>query len=410
MTTTQLLRTHPRYLSYGFLHFFFSAVGQTFFISLFVESISERMGWAAGTFAGIYSGLTLVAAFTLPVIGSFVDKVRVRYVSTATITALILGCCLVALSPSTVPLVLGLFICRLGGQGVLTLIGSTTIGRYFQRGRGKALSASLIGTPLSEVVLPLGAVALLGAYGYPTVWLAAASVLALVFLPAVWLLIRRHDAFQRADSVAEEQASAIDGPEEIRSWTRSEVLRDRRFHLLLPAFIFSPMVVTGVIFNQSLIAEARGFTLEWMAVGISAFGLARVICLLGAGEVADRFGPRRVLRIVHLPALIGVIIFLLFRGELVVPVFFALVGTTAGIESVLWPALWSEWYGPRFLGRIKGLLKVLVVLASAVAPVVFSVGLQWSLRGTFLLLGAYVLTVLLVNQLAPAHRRPKINA
>lgn len=53
MTMLQLLRTHPRYLTYGFLHFFFSSVGQTFFISLFVVSVTARMGWEEGTFAAL---------------------------------------------------------------------------------------------------------------------------------------------------------------------------------------------------------------------------------------------------------------------------------------------------------------------------------------------------------------------
>ena len=397
MTTTQLLKTHPRYLTYGFLHFFFSAVGQTFFISLFVDSISEAMGWAEGTFAGIYSSLTLVAAFTLPLIGSQVDKLRVRYVSTAVILSLVLGCCLIALAPSAVLLVAGLFICRLGGQGVLTLIGSTTIGRYFTAGRGKALSASIIGTPIAEVIIPLGAVYLLQSRGYGTVWLVAAATLLFIFLPAVWTLIRRHDNFQRADTVAVEQAErAADGFVEQRSWTRPEVLRDGRFWTLLPAYVFTPFMFTGLMFNQLLIADQRGYTAQWMAVGISAYGIARVLCLLGAGELADRYGARRVLRFVYFFAFTGILCLWGLHGAAAVPLFFGLAGITAGVESVLWPALWSDWYGPRFLGSIKSMLKVVVVVASAIAPVIFSFGIQWSLSGTLMLLLGYCGLVVLL--------------
>ncbi|OAV43617.1 MFS transporter [Lewinella sp. 4G2] len=402
MTITELLRRHSRYLTYGFLHFFFSAVGQTFFISLFVDAISDRMAWEAGTFATIYSALTLVSAFVLPIIGAQVDRLRVRYVSTATIISLALGCCLVALSPNAVGLVAGLFICRMGGQGVLTLIGSTTIGRYFQEGRGKALSASLIGTPVAEVVLPVGAVLLLEAYGYEYVWLAAAATLLLLFLPAVWTLIRRYDNFQTADSVASEQAAAADGAAEQRSWTRAEMVRDLRFYLLLPAFIFTPFMFTGLIFNQNLIAEIRGYSLSWMALGISAYGTARVLCLLIAGEVVDRFGARNVLRFVYVFQFLGLFALWAWDHELAVPAFFALAGITAGTESVIWPALWSEWYGPRYLGSIKSLLKVVVVVASAVAPIVLSYGIQWSLDWSLLGLVVYSGGVFLLAQVGVA--------
>lgn len=398
MTITQLIRRHPRYLTYGFLHFFFSGVGQTFFISLFVASFSERMEWGDGTFATIYSALTLTAAFVLPVIGGKVDTFRVRYVSTATILSLALGCTLVALAGNAYVLVAGLFICRLGGQGVLTLIGSTVIGRYFQEGRGRALSASMIGIPVAEVIVPISVVFLLEAYGYEYVWLVAAATLLLVFLPAVWTLIRRYDNFQRADTVATEQAAAAKDAAVQRSWTRSEMLRDRRFHLLAPAFLYSPFMVTGLIFNQGLIAENRGYTAAWMALGISSFGIARIACLLVAGEVADRFGARRVLRIVYLPALLGLLGFWSVGSEWTVPFLFVLVGTTAGIESVLWPALWSEWYGPRYLGAIKSALKVVVVVSSAVAPIVFSLGIRWDFNSFLLLLAGYTALNLALTQ------------
>lgn len=398
MTITQLIRRHPRYLTYGFLHFFFSGVGQTFFISLFVASFSERMEWGDGTFATIYSALTLTAAFALPVIGGKVDTFRVRYVSTATILSLALGCTLVALAGNAYVLVAGLFICRLGGQGVLTLIGSTVIGRYFQEGRGRALSASMIGIPVAEVIVPISVVFLLEAYGYEYVWLVAAATLLLVFLPAVWTLIRRYDNFQRADTVATEQAAAAKDAAVQRSWTRSEMLRDRRFHLLAPAFLYSPFMVTGLIFNQGLIAENRGYTAAWMALGISSFGIARIACLLVAGEVADRFGARRVLRIVYLPALLGLLGFWSVGSEWTVPFLFVLVGTTAGIESVLWPALWSEWYGPRYLGAIKSALKVVVVVSSAVAPIVFSLGIRWDFNSFLLLLAGYTALNLALTQ------------
>ena len=403
MTTRELLSIHPRYLTYGFLHFFFSAVGQTFFISLFVAAISVRMGWAEGTFATLYSALTLTAAFLLPVVGNYVDKLRVRYLSTAAILTLVVGCSLVALSPNATLLVLGLFLCRLGGQGVLTLIGSTTIGRYFQEGRGKALSASLLGIPVAEVILPIGAVYLLEAYGYGAVWLVAAGALLLIFLPAVWTLIRRYDNFQTAATVAEEQAElATEGSVEQRSWTRSEMLRDRRFHLLLPVVIFTPFMFTGLMFNQSLIAELRGYTLAWMALGISAYGGSKVLCLLLAGGISDRFGPRRVLRLVYLFAFLGLFCLWAIPGKAAVPLFFALAGITSGVESVLWPALWSEWYGPRHLGGIKSLLKVVVVLASALAPVVISFGIQWSLPGTLLTLVVYSGVCLALTQVRGA--------
>lgn len=380
MNMLQLIRTHPRYLSFGFLHYFFSAVGQTFFISLFVVGMSERMNWGDGTFAGIYSSVTLAAAFLLPVIGVQVDRLRVRYVSTLTASLLIIALTTLAFTQSIYFLIPALFVVRLGGQGVLPLIGSTTIGRYFTEERGRALSASIIGISLAEVLIPPAAVWLMERQGYETVWLVMAGIVAAIFIPAVWLLISRYDNFQTGDTVAKEQAAKAPEATPQTSWTRGEVLRDRRFQLLIPVFIFLPFVFTGLVFNQSVIGEQRGYTAAWMALGLSSYGLAKVVCLLSAGGLSDKHGPGNLLRFAYLPLLVGMAILLVFPGDYSVPLFFGLAGITAGVESVLMPALWAERYGPRFLGSIKSTVRLLVVLASAAAPIVFSLGFRWGVE------------------------------
>jgi MFS family permease len=381
---------NPRYLTFGFLHFFFSSVGQTFFISLFVARMTERMDWADSTFAGLYSGVTLTAALLLPLIGRQVDTLRVRYVSTVTAAFVVLGTVLLAFSQVTWVLVAGLFLVRLGGQSVLPLIGSTTIGRYFEQRRGRALSLSILGISVAEVILPPLATYVMVSYGYPVVWGLAGGAVAFLFVPAVWLLIGRYDAFQRADTVASRARAQVPGeskPED--SFTRRQVLADRRFQLILPIVLFIPFVFTGLVFNQSVIAEQRGYTAELMAYGLSAYGLVRVVFLLTGGDLVDRIGPHRLLRFTLLPAVSGLLVLLLVDASWSVPVFFGLFGTSAGVESVMMPALWAQRYGPRYLGSIKSTVRLFVVVASAAAPILFSYGLGWGLAFWLTLLIGY---------------------
>ena len=400
MSLIRLWRRHPRQLGYGFLHFFSGAVGQTFFVSLFVAGVTARLGWGEDTFASFYSGVTLVAAFALPAVGSVVDKYPVRYVSTAAALALSMALMTLALAESAWAFVPALFVARLGGQGTLPLIGSTTVGRYFDRERGRALSATAIGTSLGEIAIPPLAVWSIGAHGYPSAWLAAAAYMALVFLPLVWWLVRRDDAFQTAGGVANAPVGGL-APKPIatptRSWTRKEVLSDARFRLVVPALVLSPFVLTGVIFNQGLIAETRGYTPAWMALGISGYGLARATMTLLGGGLVDRFGAARLIQLVAAPMLLGLAVLLLVEGAWSVPAFFGLAGLATGAESVVWPALWAERYGPGHLGSIKSATRLLMVLTTAAAPVLFAWVLGWGL-GVLLvgLLGYALLAVGLV--------------
>ena len=398
---------NARYLAFGFLHFFCSAVGQTFFVSLFVAGVTARLGWADGTFAQLYSGVTLLAAGLLPAVGTQLDRRSVRAVSTATALALAAGLVTLALTQNTLLFAAALLVVRLGGQGVLPLIGSTSVGRFFTERRGRALSLAVIGVSVAEVTVPPAATYAIGAFGHPAVWLAAAGLLLVGFVPAVWGLVRRGDSFQSADAVAAAQAEAagrltpaavaVDAtpaaadvaPAVQRSWTRGEALRDSRFWAMVPAYVLTPVAMTGIVFNQSLLADARGFTAAWMAVGLSVFGAARAAMTLGGGALADRLGPARLLRYAYAPSLLGLAILAAVESRWAVPGFFALAGLTAGTESVLWPALWAGRYGPQFLGSIKSAARVIAVLSTAAAPVVFSVGFGASPRLTLLTVVGY---------------------
>lgn len=324
------------------------------------------------------------------------DRLRIRYVSTTVAALLVLACLAIAYTANLYLFVVALFFVRLGGQGVMTLIGSTVTGRYFNEGRGKALSAAIMGISMAEVIIPSLAVYVMSKHGYGPVWIGMAVLLLVVFIPAVWFLIGRYDNFQRGDTVAEEQANADPTQAGLASWTRGEVLRDRRFQLLIPVFVFLPFVFTGLVFNQSVIAELRGYTAELMAIGLSTYGASRIVFLLGAGSLSDKYGPANLLPLAYGPMLIGLVCLLLIKGSSSVLIFFALGGMTAGMESVLMPALWAERYGPRFLGSIKSTVRLLVVLASAAAPIVFSYGFRLGLETWLGLLVAYGVVCLLL--------------
>ena len=44
---------------------------------------------------------------------------------------------------------------RLAGQGLTTHTATTTIARYFEKSRGRALSTAWLGLSLAEFILPL---------------------------------------------------------------------------------------------------------------------------------------------------------------------------------------------------------------------------------------------------------------
>ncbi|MEM6804127.1 MAG: MFS transporter, partial [Bacteroidota bacterium] len=189
MNYLQLLRKYPNYISYGALHFFFSSPGQTFFISLFVIYFTKELEISQLDFDWLYSGGTLLSALILPMIGSWVDVIRLRYFSIALGICFALICVGVALSNSIYVLFFLIFGLRLCGQALMTLTANTAIGRFFHKTRGKALSLTNFGVSIGETILPPLIADLILLIGWRLSWGIVAVSLVLVFIPLVIVLI-----------------------------------------------------------------------------------------------------------------------------------------------------------------------------------------------------------------------------
>lgn len=79
----KLLSTSSNYIGFGFIHYFFSSLGQTFLISVYVKYFVEAATIDNEAFSWIYTSATLSGAFLLPFIGGLVDEVTLRYFSLA---------------------------------------------------------------------------------------------------------------------------------------------------------------------------------------------------------------------------------------------------------------------------------------------------------------------------------------
>ena len=92
---------------------------------------------------------------------------------------------------SAVMLAFTFFGLRFFGQGMLTHVPMTAMGRWFNRKRGRAVSIAALGMPTSEAVFPLIAVMLIGLVGWRLTWVVGAIALVVVPVPVLMVLLRR---------------------------------------------------------------------------------------------------------------------------------------------------------------------------------------------------------------------------
>ena len=374
MSYWSLFTTYPRYLSYGLLHSFFSGFGQTFLIALFVPYFREAFSLDSEEFGIIYSQATLVSAFLIPLIGPFIDNVNLKGFSYFTGLGIITACLVLGSAQSLVTLFIGLALIRLMGQGLMSHINVTAISRFFDKTRGRALSVSQLGFPLSEAIWPILVTGILSVAHWRTGFFAMAAMIALVFFPLSYFLIDAKEKF--SSGVLVKRGKLFKSNIKIL-WRETMLFRHPFFFLVLPLSLLPPFLLTGVFINQTDIASLKNWSMGTMASSFFGFAIFRLAFSFGVGPLVDRFTAQRLLPFTLIPHILA---FLLFGIG---------VGTGMNIKSALWP----EVFGTKHLGKIRSFIAPLAVLSTAVAPWVFGWyfshyksldGLVWSSVGVML--------------------------
>ena len=140
---------------FGFIFTFFSSFGQSFFLGLFNAPIRNELGISHGQFGNIYATATICSSLLLIWVGKKIDDYRILNYSFFVIILLFLSSLFFSFINSIYFLALGIFLMRFSGQGLMSHTSTTTISRFFERTRGKALSTAWFGLSTSEFILPV---------------------------------------------------------------------------------------------------------------------------------------------------------------------------------------------------------------------------------------------------------------
>ena len=355
-------RANLRWLAVGLLLTFASGFGQTWFISLFAGAIKDAHGLTDGSWGSLYTVATLGSAALMFWRGSVADTIPLSRLAPVLSVLFGLACVVLALAGNVWFLGLALFLLRFCGQGMVSHVAMTAMGRWFEARRGQAVSIAILGHPAGEIVIPLATVLAIATIGWRPTWIAVAVVLVVVVAPLLWVLLR-------ADRMPKEQTAAreIAGLHG-RQWRRGDAVRHWLLPALLPVLLTPGFISTVVFFHQVHIAEVKGWTLVDMAPGYTAFATATVASTFLAGWAADRFGPQRLLPGLLLPMGVGVA--LIWPAEQVVAWYVALgvIGITQGTAGALWGVLLPVVYGTRNLGAIRSLATTVMVVSTAIGP------------------------------------------
>ena len=350
---------------FGFIFTFFSSFGQSFFLGLFNSSIRDALSISHGQFGSIYASATLLSSLVLVWIGKKIDDVNILKFAAYVIIFLSASCFIFSKISSVIFLFIAIFLMRLAGQGLTSHTASTTISRFFEKNRGRALSTGWLGLSLAEFSLPVLIVFLLTFIEWRDIWLSI-SILVIIVLPVVsYLLVKDVKLDTR------EKSNSSNSTKEIRQWTRIEVLKDYRFYIISMTMLAMPWIATGSFVYQSFITTSKEWGPYIIAQSFMAYSILSVVTLLISGFLINKFTSRKLLIFMNIPLLFSTLVLIFFHNPLTSFIFLGLIGISNGLANVLGSSTWAEIYGVKHIGSIKALTTALMVFSTAFGTALF---------------------------------------
>ena len=400
------LSLNKKVIIFGFIFTFFSSFGQSFFLGLFNAPIRNELGITHGQFGSIYAIATICSSLLLIWIGKKIDDYRLLNYSTFVIILLFLSSLFFSFINSIYLLAVGIFLMRLSGQGLMSHTSTTTISRFFEKSRGRALSTVWLGLSTAEFILPLFITYLFVVYSWRTVWQGIAIIVVL-FLPLVIF-----NTIKSINLESREDEDTKSKKKKIKNWKRKDVIKDYRFYIISLNLLAMPWIITGIFVYQSFIAESKMWEAYTIPKAFMVYSITSILTLFSSGFLVDKFTSRKLIPVMNIPALLAMFVLLHYQNEIFAYLLFGLIGVSNGFGNVLGSSTWAEIYGVKYIGSIKSLTTALMVFATAFGTGVFGILIDngFTIENIAFISGAYILLSLVLllafkNRLEPVKLR-----
>ncbi len=397
----------------GTLGIWASVPGQTIGVSVFTDPVKDALGLTRNQFSNAYMLGTICSALIIGKAGIWFDRYGARYVAffAALTLALALLLCSWSVHMSTfaktlldshswvVPFTLMtvlFFLLRFAGQGVLTMASRNVIMIWFDKNRGKVNSFSSVALSFGFSISPLWLDWLIEGYSWEGAW----QIL------AVGLLLVSLIIFQCYKNKPEDHGLLPDGARSVqevdrettrelthRQFTLEEAKRTRAFWMYALILAFNSFFITGLTFHVVSIFESQRFP---KAEAISIFLPCSVVSVSVStlfNFLSDYVRLKYYLYLMILGGILASLGLLFLSSAVGVPFLIGGIGTLGGFFAVLNAIAWPRFYGRAHLGAITGRVMSFLILASALAPSIFS--FCFTTFGSYHFLGYLVLAFLL---------------
>jgi predicted MFS family arabinose efflux permease len=330
-----------------------------FTFGIFLKPLTAEFGWSRAQVSLAFTVAALTVALCSPYTGRLLDRYPARYIVLPCM--LIYGVAFGSLSFLTGHLwhLLAIFVVLgIVGNGTTQLGYARVISAWFDRGRGRALSAVMAGVGLGSIVFPTFAQALISAYGWRMAYAVLGLTILLLGIPLTAAFL--YDP-QHREPQAQTHSNSVQG-------TARSCLRNPAFLCLTAALILFSVATNGVIGHLSPLLTDRGFPAQRAAATLAVLGLASLSSRLLTGYLMDRFFAARAVAFMFGLCAAGILTVLFTHQTWTAYAGALMIGAGLGAESDAVPFLLSRYFGLRNFSELYGYTWSAYAVAGALGP------------------------------------------
>jgi len=353
---------------------YFSGPGQTYNVSVYIDSYINEFKWSRTTVSSMYSLGTFAAGMLMGFIGKLFDQYGHRKISI--IVATLFGAAIFFMSTvnTLTSLLIGFFLIRFLGQGSMSMIGGTLVPQWFIKRRGRAMSLVSVFGALSSATFPMINIWLIGNFGWQNGWKFWTAILWIIVTPLFYILIRNKPKdiglYPDNRQITTNNTGNIPFHEE-ESWTLKEALRSKEFYYVNYITLIPAAIITACVFHQISILGLSGLSPETVAFISTVTSLINLPIVLLAGGLADKYPLNKLMALTQAVLLVMVVALYMANSISLVLIYGVLMGIQQGLFGIVRGVVWPEYFGRKNLSTIRGVNMMVGVIGSALGPLPF---------------------------------------
>ena len=367
-------------------------------IGVFVEPMTDDLGWSRKAMAGVFIVRAVVIAILGPLMGPLVDRrlgAPVLYVG----GGFIAGGSIMLLAMATEIWQFYLLFGLGWSLGQIAFAGNVVTGsvvaKWFIRKRGRAMGIYTTGIPVGSIIfVPLNAV-LVTTFGWQVSWVILGVATWLLTIPLAALTMRREpedmglypdgvsttDEARAAIAETARQAGARAGEGYREDWNLSQAARTSSFYILMASFLCMGLAMGIFTIHQVPAITDKGFDLTVASIVSVTLSVCSLIVKPSVGFLSERISGRYLAVFFFSVGATGVVVLGLADTMLLLFVFAMCYGFGAGTAPVFQNVIWADYFGRRYLGSIRGMFAPVQALGTGVSP--FLAGWMFDSTGSY---------------------------